>query len=225
MPTEKLYYTDPYMSRFTATVLSAELDRTGWHIVLDKTAFYPEGGGQPGDTGKLGDIEVLDTHEREGVIYHLCPQEIKPGSVVEGEIDFARRLDFMAQHSGEHIVSGIINEAYGYDNVGFHMGAELVTIDLSGPLDWEQVQDIERRANEKVRQNLPINCNWPEAETLKTVKPPMYSPKRSREKAGNSCCYPAESKASGAGGLYPRALCGLMVLYSCTQLDSRTLAS
>ena len=99
--TEKLYYEDSFLQEFTASVTGCEKTKDGWEVVLDRTAFYPEGGGQPADHGQLGGAAVSDVREREGVIYHTCNQALEVGSQVEGRIDFARRFDFMQQHSAE----------------------------------------------------------------------------------------------------------------------------
>jgi alanyl-tRNA synthetase len=123
-------------------------------VELDRTAFYPEGGGQPGDTGTLGGVRVTDTHEREGRIVHWCEAPLPEGAEVAGEIDWERRFDLMQQHSGEHICERLVHAAFGWDNVGFHMGADMVTIDFSGPITEEQLREIERQANEKVWENL-----------------------------------------------------------------------
>ena len=169
METEKLYYKDSHLRAFTAKVLCCSPGRHGWDAVLDRTAFYPEGGGQPGDTGWLGGVRVTDTHEKDGVIVHSCEAPLPEGAQTEGRIDWDRRFDLMQQHSGEHIVSGLVHAAYGWDNVGFHMGAEMVTIDFSGPLTDGQLREIELEANERVWQNLPYLVSWPSPEELKTI--------------------------------------------------------
>ena len=120
METEKLYYADPFLTEFDAKVLACEAVKDGFAVVLDRTAFYPEGGGQPYDTGVLGGAEVLDVHERAGVITHKCTSPLPVGETVHGRLDWARRFDHMQQHSGEHICSGLICARYGCDNVGFH---------------------------------------------------------------------------------------------------------
>lgn len=167
--TEKLYYENAYTEAFSAKVLSCEEGKRGFEIVLDRTAFYPEGGGQPGDTGVLGGVKVFDTHEKGGRVVHYCALSLEVGSEVEGRIDFDRRFDFMQQHSGEHIVSGIIHSIFGCDNVGFHMGAEMVTIDFNCMISAEQLKEIERRANAVIWENRPFNIMWPDAETLPTL--------------------------------------------------------
>ena len=139
--TEKLYDKDSYLKEFQATAISCEQkDETTWKIVLDKTAFFPEGGGQTGDTGWLNDIEVTDTKEKAGVIYHETKAPIEVGTQVAGKIDFAVRFDKMQQHTGEHILSGIVCATYGYNNVGFHLSTEITTLDFDGELSAEQVK-------------------------------------------------------------------------------------
>ena len=139
---EKLYYESPYIKEFEATVLSCEKGKNGYLVTLDQTAFYPEGGGQPADHGFLAGIRVTDVHEKDGRIVHYTEGPLEPGSRAAGQIDWERRFLHMQQHSGEHLVSGLIHQAYGYDNVGFHMGAEEVTIDFNGVLSWEELMKI-----------------------------------------------------------------------------------
>ena len=164
METVRLYYQDAHLREFSAHVVSCEPEKEHWAVVLDQTAFYPEGGGQPGDTGTLDSVRVLDTHARGEEIVHDCDAPLTPGSAVQGTIDWARRFDYMQQHSGEHIVSGIIHRRFGYENVGFHMGADMVTIDFSGMLTMDDVREIEREANEAVWANLPIVVSWVDGE-------------------------------------------------------------
>ena len=148
MATEKLYYQDAHQAQFQATVLSCRPGKHGYDVVLDRTCFYPEGGGQPGDTGVLSGVRVTDTHEAGGEIVHYCEAPLAEGQTVEGAIDYDRRFEFMQLHTGEHILSGVIHRRFGYENVGFHMGADFVTIDLSGMLTPEQVQSVEAEAND-----------------------------------------------------------------------------
>ncbi len=164
METVRLYYQDAHLREFSAHVVSCEPEKDHWAVVLDQTAFYPEGGGQPGDTGTLDSVRVLDTHARGEEIVHDCDAPLSVGSAVQGTIDWARRFDYMQQHSGEHIVSGIIHRRFGYENVGFHMGADMVTIDFSGMLTMDDVREIEREANEAVWANLPIVVSWVDGE-------------------------------------------------------------
>ena len=164
METVRLYYQDAHLREFSAHVVSCEPEKDHWAVVLDQTAFYPEGGGQPGDTGTLDSVRVLDTHVRGEEIVHYCDAPLPVGSAVQGTIDWARRFDYMQQHSGEHVVSGIIHRRFGYENVGFHMGADMVTIDFSGMLTMDDVREIEREANEAVWANLPIVVSWVDGE-------------------------------------------------------------
>ena len=164
METVRLYYQDAHLREFSAHVVSCEPEKDHWAVVLDQTAFYPEGGGQLGDTGTLDSVRVLNTHARGEEIVHYCDAPLPVGSAVQGTIDWARRFDYMQQHSGEHIVSGIIHRRFGYENVGFHMGADMVTIDFSGMLTMDDVREIEREANEAVWANLPIVVSWVDGE-------------------------------------------------------------
>ena len=138
-------------------------------MVLDQTAFYPEGGGQAADTGALGPVRVLDTREREDMIIHLCDGPLAVGEAVEGIVDYDLRFDRMQQHTGEHIVSGLINARWGYHNTGFHMGTESTTIDFDGVIPAEELSGIELLANEAVWKNLPVRCWIPSPEELETV--------------------------------------------------------
>lgn len=167
--TEKLFYENAYLKTMTAQVRSCEPAENGFWVKLDRTAFYPEGGGQPGDTGTLNGVRVLDTQEREDEILHLCESALEVGAQVQGTIDWARRFTFMQQHSGEHILSGLINAAFGYHNVGFHMGADSVTVDVSGLMTAEQAAQIERKANELVWQNVAVREMYPSEEQLRTI--------------------------------------------------------
>ena len=166
MTTEKLYYIDSHMFAFEAKVLDCRREKSGWAVILDRTAFFPEGGGQLADTGDIGSVRVIDVQERGGEILHYTDAPLEPGLAVSCRLDAEQRLRRMQNHSGEHIVSGLIHGKYGYDNVGFHMGAECMTIDFSGELDWEQLMDIEQRANETVRADIPVRAWFPDAEEL-----------------------------------------------------------
>ena len=166
METEKLYYQDPYQTTFTARVLTCEPSKGGCLVTLDRTAFYPEGGGQPADHGVLGGVTVTDVHEKDGVIFHTCDKVVEPGSTVEGSIDWTRRFDHMQQHSGEHILSGLLCSLYDCSNVGFHLGADTVTIDYDRELTWEQVLEAERQANEAIWRDTPAEITFPAPDAL-----------------------------------------------------------
>ena len=169
MEVRKLYYEDSHRKDFTATVTGCEEVKSGWEVILDATAFYPEGGGQPWDMGVLGDAKVLSVREKDERIIHLCDKPLAVGSAVEGQIDWDRRLDFMQQHSGEHMVSGVIHKRYGYHNVGFHMGADVVTIDFDGAIPQEDLQEIEDTVNAGIWADFPVKCWYPAEEELPSV--------------------------------------------------------
>ena len=164
--TEKLYYADAHMTEFDAAVLSCEKAKDCWAVVLDRTAFYPEGGGQPSDLGTLNGIAVRFVRERDGAVIHEAAEEIPAGTAVHGVIDRERRLDLMCQHSGEHIVSGLICRRFSCDNVGFHISGDFVTIDFNAQIAREDLIPIEDEANRLIREDLPVRCYYPDAEKL-----------------------------------------------------------
>jgi len=168
MMVEKLYESNSYARGFDACVISctAWLD-SGYAITLDRSCFYPEGGGQPCDLGVLGGVQVLAVRNKDGEILHITDAPLTPGEIVHGEIDWARRFALMQNHSGEHIVSGIVHSLYGFDNVGFHMGRDnLMTIDFNGELSAEALAVVERRANAVVYANLPVETLIPPPDVL-----------------------------------------------------------
>ena len=169
MSTRKLYYEDSHLAVFSAQVTACEETPKGFEILLDATAFYPEGGGQAADTGTLGQAQVLDTRERGEEIVHLCDRPLEPGSRVEGRIHWQARFLRMQQHSGEHIVSGILHRRYGCSNTGFHMGQERTVIDFDTVIPAQALPEIEAEANRAVWQNLPVKCWYPSAEELPQV--------------------------------------------------------
>ncbi|MDO4260725.1 MAG: alanine--tRNA ligase-related protein [Eubacteriales bacterium] len=171
--TEKLYERDSRRREFTAVVRACEkcAGEDGWWVELDRTAFFPEGGGQAGDRGWLGgaeaaDTQVEDTQERDGAILHRTREPLEPGTQVKGRIDWETRFDRMQQHTGEHMVSGIVHRLWGYDNVGFHLGAEETTLDFNGELDQEQILQTELLANRAVWENLPVETLYPSRDEL-----------------------------------------------------------
>ena len=167
--TRKLFYEDSHMAVFSATVTGCEAVDKGFEVTLDATAFYPEGGGQACDLGSLGTAKVLDVRERGEEIIHLCDAPLEVGAAVEGKIDYARRFDLMQQHSGEHIVSGIIHRRFGYHNKGFHIGDHTIQIDFDGVIPVEELEKIEREANEALWKNIPVRCWYPSPEELPNV--------------------------------------------------------
>lgn len=169
METKKLYYVNSHLSQFFGRVLCCQPCDRGFEVILDQTAFYPEGGGQAADTGTLGTVRVLDVRERGGAIVHLCDGPVTVGQTLEGTIDYNLRFDRMQQHSGEHIVSGLINRRWGFHNTGFHMGTESTTIDFDGVIPAEALPELERLANEAVWQDLEVRCSVPAPEVLSTI--------------------------------------------------------
>ena len=154
--TERLYYHNAHMAEFDAKVLSCEEANGRYAVLLDRTAFYPEGGGQACDTGSLGASAVLDVQMQNDEVVHFCDQPLEVGDIVHGAIDWEQRFDRMQQHSGEHIVSGIVHRKFHYDNVGFHMGSDCMTIDFSGYISDDDLREIEREANAIVADNREI---------------------------------------------------------------------
>ena len=167
--TEKLYYKDSFIKEFDATVLECVENGDRFEILLDQTAFFPEGGGQGGDSGKIGDAPIFDTHEKNGKIWHYTKAPIDAGASVHCEIDFDKRFAKMQCHSGEHIVSGIIHSLFGFDNVGFHLGEGDVTIDINGVLCEADIRKVERLANEAIAKNFEIKVFYPSAEEAKAI--------------------------------------------------------
>ena len=170
MEVKKLYYADSHLKDFSAVVTGCEAVKGGWAVTLDATAFYPTGGGQECDLGILGGARVLDVKEQGENILHLCDTPLEVGAEVTGTIDWERRFDHMQQHSGEHLIMGQIYQKFGYHNVGFHMGGHLVTIDLDGPVTWEDLMEIERRTNQIICRNIPVKTWYPSPEELPNVK-------------------------------------------------------
>ena len=216
METRKLYYEDAHLRFFSATVTGCEPASVGYYVNLDATAFYPEGGGEACDLGTLGGVNVLDVREVDGVIRHLCDGPLAVGAVVTGEIDWARRFDLMQQHTGEHIVSGLLHAKFGYMNTGFHVGHDVMEVDFDGPVSPEDLAEIERKANEAIWADIPLECWIPGQEELKSV---VYRTKRAlpwpvrivRVPGYDSCaCCGVHVKRTGE--------VGLIKILSCTAL-------
>ena len=167
--TEKLFYQDSHRSTFTAIVQEVRPSGNGYEIILDRTAFFPEGGGQSSDTGSLGGVSVSDVQEIDGKIIHYTDGPLVEGTEVEGCIDWTERFSKMQQHTGEHIVSGLIHKIYGYHNVGFHLGTDSVTLDFNGGVPKEKLHEIEQLANEAVAKNLPVQVLYPMDEELSKI--------------------------------------------------------
>lgn len=204
--TEKLYDQDSKLFSFRARVLACEADKKGFWLELDRTAFFPEGGGQSADTGWIGEVRITDVQERGGRILHAADRPIEPGTEVTGKIDAEQRLRRMQNHSGEHILSGLTHRMTGYDNVGFHMGGDCMTIDFSGELDEDQLRRLETLANEAIRADLPIRAWFPSAEELAAID---YRSKKELDGAVRlvevkgvdtcACCAPHVSRTGEVG--------------------------
>ena len=192
MQTRKLYYEDPFQKGFASAVVSCEETKGGYAVVLEETAFYPEGGGQPCDIGTLGSANVLDVREKDGVIVHLCDRPLAAGASVSGKIDWTRRFDHMQQHSGEHICSGLICARFHCDNVGFHMGADTVTIDFNADISWEELLEIEQTANRYIYEDHPIDIQFHRGAELDKIdyrsKKPLEGDVRIVAFPGADCC-------------------------------------
>lgn len=204
--TEKLYETHSYLQQFTATVLACSDGPAGYGVVLDRTAFFPEGGGQPCDTGRLGDARVLAVHTDGETITHITDAPLPVGAAVEGILDWPARLDAMQQHTGEHILSGTLHRLYGAENVGFHIGSPYVRMDTSIPLTAEQLAAAEAQANAAVRADTPVRCYIPDAETLAATeyrsKKELEGPVRLVEAGGDRCaCCGTHLARTGEVGL------------------------
>ena len=216
METEKLYYADPFLRDFTATVLSCEAGKGGYLVTLDRTAFYPEGGGQPADHGTMNGLAVTDVHEKNGVIFHTVENSVEIGENVDCTIDWARRFDHMQQHSGEHILSGILCRDYHCDNVGFHMGADTVTIDYNAELTWQQVLAAEEEANRAIWADTPVEITYPSPEELERLdyrsKKALTGAVRLTEFPGADLCACCGTHVSGSGQV------GLVKFLSCQKL-------
>lgn len=218
--TEKLYEQDAFLVKFEAKVVSCVKGKKGFDVILDRTAFYPEGGGQPYDTGRLevagtrDKIKVLKVHSRDGEVVHTCNHPLEEGTTVAGVIDWDRRFDLMQQHSGEHIVSGLAHYLWGCENVGFHLGTEVVTIDLDRPLTQEQFDTLERTANWHLWQiNLPVQITYPSSEELEHIhyrsKKELTGRVRIVEFPGADCCACCGTHVLRAGQV------GLVKVISC----------
>ena len=213
MDTSRLYYEDAHLREFDAVVISCQPEKSGWIVVLDRTAFYPEGGGQPGDTGMLGAVRVTDTQVRGDAVVHFCDAPLECGAAVHGVLDWERRFDLMQLHSGEHIVSGIIHRRFGYENVGFHMGAEMVTIDFSGMLNWEQLREVEREANEAVWANTPVEIRNVDGEEKAQA---VYRSKKELPGTVRLVTFPGKDTCACCGTHVARTgEIGLIKIFSC----------
>ncbi len=170
MITEKLYDIDSHLSTFDATVLSCAQENGEYIITLDRTAFFPEAGGQPSDKGVIDGVKVHYVSIEENQIFHHTKEPITVGKHIVGTIDFTRRHRFMQNHTGEHIISGILHAMYGFSNVGFHLNEEFATLDFNGELTRTQLDEVEQLANQKVWNNLAVRCYYPTPDELSALE-------------------------------------------------------
>lgn len=168
--TEKLFYENSHLAEFDAAVTECRQNGECFEVELDRTAFFPEGGGQYADTGTLGGVPVLDVQERGGHILHMTEESFEIGTLVKGKIDWSERFMKMQQHTGEHIVSGIVHGRFGYNNVGFHLGSEDCTMDFDGEISREELAEIELEANRAVWKNLEVQTLYPSKEELAHIE-------------------------------------------------------
>lgn len=234
--TEKLFYQDVKIISFDAVVLSCTQEQDCYWIELDKTAFFPEEGGQYADAGTLDGTAVLDVQIKQDIIYHKLPRPLPLHAIVSGTVDWAQRFDNMQQHTGEHIISGLIHRHYGYDNVGFHLGREAVTLDFNGPLTLEELRSIEKEANEAVMANLCVLVSFPSPAALSELayrsKLSLKNDVRIVEIPGYdicACCAPHVNRtgeiglikicsvAKHRGGVRISILCGMRALADYNQ--------
>lgn len=197
----KIYYKDTYIRSFETKLQGQGRDDRGRvFAVLEETAFYPTGGGQPHDLGTLNGINVLDVEEMDGEIRHYLEKELDPDSKVLGEIDWTRRFDHMQQHAGQHILSAAFEELYGYKTIGFHLGKELVTIDLEiSDLPEQHAEEAEGLANQIILENRPIETRWVTAE--EAAKLPLR--KQLSVTEGIRLVIVPEFDYNGCGGTHP----------------------
>ena len=166
--TEKLYDKDSHLKEFTGTVLSCEKTGEKYAVTLNRTAFFPEGGGQQSDRGYIGYAYIADVQIKNGEILHFADKPLSVGQAYDCKLDFDFRFRNMQNHSGEHIISGIVHRLYGFNNVGFHLGAEM-TMDFDGELTRRQLDEIEDLANKAVYENLPVKAYYPTDAELKSL--------------------------------------------------------
>ena len=167
--TKRLYWTDSHCREFEGQVIACQEENGRWAVVLNQTAFFPEGGGQKADTGILGGVKVLDVREKGETVVHYCDGPLSVGASVAGELDWEARFQRMQFHSGEHILSGLAHGKWGCNNVGFHMNPAFVTLDFDRELSGEQLLELEDSANAVIWENRPVRTFFPDRETLSAL--------------------------------------------------------
>lgn len=169
MKTKKLYDIDSHLREFQATVLETRKETNGYSVILDQTVFFPIGGGQEADCGTINGIPLTDIREEDGEIRHFLKEPLAVGETVHGVLDWEIRFCRMQHHSGEHIVSGLVHQKYGYENVGFHLTDHGATLDFNGVLTKEQISEIEYLANRVIWENIPVSAVYPDLETISDI--------------------------------------------------------
>ncbi|MBR6667616.1 MAG: alanyl-tRNA editing protein [Clostridia bacterium] len=169
--TDRLYYDNAYLTAFDARVLSCRANGDHYDVLLDRSAFYPTSGGQPFDTGSLGDARVVDVNVTQGEVWHTVTQPLTPGDTVHGMIDWPRRFDHMQQHAADHMIASALHRLMGGVTIGLHISSDVSTIDVSMPggitrISDEDVRRIENDVNERIQQDVPIRCWFPDPEEL-----------------------------------------------------------
>lgn len=204
--TEKLYDYDSYATEFDAVVLSCENTDKGYKTLLDKTLFFPEEGGQSCDSGTVDGIRITHVELCGDDIWHYSESPFETGASVHGIIDFAPRYRNMQNHTGEHIICGIAHKLHGCENVGFHLGADYVTMDLDKPLTAEDIDNIQHLANEAVYKNLPVTAYYPAESELSAIDYRSKSDIDGRVRLVNvegvdicACCAPHVAKTGEIG--------------------------
>ncbi|MCR5484466.1 MAG: hypothetical protein K6F09_02615 [Clostridiales bacterium] len=167
--TERLYYESSYEKEFTAKVTGCEKNGERYEVTLDRTAFFPEGGGQLSDSGYLDGARVFEVQESKNDIIHYTDSPLEVGSAVTGKLDWDIRFRRMQNHTGEHIVSGTVHSLFGYDNVGFNLGNDIVTVDFNGVLTKDDIRKVEYIANKAVADNLSVTAEFPDEMTLEKL--------------------------------------------------------
>ncbi len=168
--TEKLYYKNAYIKEFDAVVLSCTEKLGIYDIILDKTAFFPEGGGQTSDRGFIECSEIFDVQESDGVVHHFSKHSVNVNKSVRCVINFDERFEKMQCHTAEHILSGLFHSLYGIENTGFHLGSEIVTFDTSEEVDCEMIAKVESLANDAIYKNAAVTVKFPKSEELDNLE-------------------------------------------------------
>ncbi len=251
MKTEKIYETDGMCFAFRASILSAEPYKNGYAVILSRTAFFPEGGGQTADTGYIGNARVLDVQLVNDEIYHYTDRlpEAEANGEISCRLDEKERFRKMQNHLGEHLLCGAIHRAHGYENVGFHLGADYMTFDVSGPMTAEEIYAAEVEANRAIAEDAPVRCYIPAKDELAALS---YRAKSEKLEAAEAirivdvegfdrcaCCAPHLDRAGKVGlikivdamhykgGMRFSALCGFDALadYNTRLTEIRALSS